>query len=99
MNTAHRYVCRLDREGFNAMLKLTAQQLADVMAAGRNLPRSQRDAFLKAVAEELKGKEIGDGAVHLAAVRAARKVEIEAWSRRGPPAIDGTGTVPIATAK
>jgi hypothetical protein len=49
--------------------------------------------------EELKGNAIGDGSVHLAARRAARKVEITAWQnqRRGLSVIDGT--VPMASAK
>jgi hypothetical protein len=79
------------------MLALTDTQLADIMAVARTLPRWQRDAFLQAVANELQGKEIGDGAVHLAAVRAARKVEAAAW--HGSTAIDGTGTMPSAAAK
>jgi len=79
------------------MLALTDTQLADIMAVARTLPRWQRDAFLQAAADELKAKEIGDGAVHLAAIRAARKVETAAW--HSSSAIDGTGAMPSATAK
>jgi hypothetical protein len=64
MNATHLHVCRLDREGFNTMLRLSDSQLADVMAVGRTLYRWHRDAFLKAVAAELASKKIGHGAVH-----------------------------------
>jgi hypothetical protein len=79
------------------MLALTDTQLADITAVARTLPRWQRNAFLQAVANEITDKEIGDGAVHLAAVRAARKVEAAAW--HGSTAIDGTDTTPRAAAK
>jgi hypothetical protein len=80
------------------MLRLSDTQLADITAIAGTLPRWQRAAFLQTVANELQGKELGDGAVHLAAVRAARKVEAaEGRARHGSSAIDGT--VPIAAAK
>jgi hypothetical protein len=46
-------------------LALTDSELDAVFAAARPLPIERRDAFLQAVAAELKGcREIGPGLVH-----------------------------------
>jgi hypothetical protein len=79
----------------HAPIALSDLQMRMVMERAKMLRRYLRSAFLQAVAEELRGQEIGDASVHRAAIAAARKVELEqAWKakqRNAPPAIDGTG--------
>jgi hypothetical protein len=41
------------------------------MSVARTVPRGLRDPFLRAVADELRGKPIGDGSVHRAALKAS----------------------------
>jgi hypothetical protein len=57
-----------------AVIALSDDQLAAVMALARPLQPWQRPQFLEAVARRLSGVEIGDGAVHAAAVQAQREV-------------------------
>jgi hypothetical protein len=45
-------------------IRLSDVELDAVMAAARPLPVERRDAFLQAVAAELRGREVGPGIVH-----------------------------------
>jgi hypothetical protein len=45
-------------------IRLSDDELNVVMAAARPLPVERRDAFLQAVAAELRGRELGPGIVH-----------------------------------
>ena len=56
------------------MIALNDCQLEIVMSRARPLPPWQRTLFLQAVARRLVGVEVGDGAVHAAAVAAQREV-------------------------
>jgi hypothetical protein len=55
------------------MLRLSDNQLQDVMTIAASIPYPLRDVFLKRFAAEI-GDRDGDGAVHLAAVRARQSV-------------------------
>jgi hypothetical protein len=55
-----------------SILNLSDDQLAQVFRAVRPLPVRDRDAFLHAIADGLRGKTIGDGEV-FRAVRAAQR--------------------------
>jgi hypothetical protein len=55
-------------------IPLNDAQLATVTELARPLAPWQRGLFLQAVARRLAGREIGDGAVHAAAVEAVREV-------------------------
>jgi hypothetical protein len=46
------------------MIRLSDSELDAVMAAARPIAIGRRDAFLKAVAAELTGREIGPGDVY-----------------------------------
>ena len=63
------------------MLRLSDNQLADVMTIAASIPYSLRDVFLKRFAAEI-GDQEGDGAVHLAAVRARQSVVPRLQARR-----------------
>jgi hypothetical protein len=54
-------------------IALTDSQLEAVMAAAQPLAPADRGRFLQAVAEALRGQEVGDGAVYLAIAEAQRK--------------------------
>jgi hypothetical protein len=56
------------------VIRLSDNQLAIVMGLARPLPPWQRGLYLESVARRLTGVEIGDGAVHTAAVEAQREV-------------------------
>jgi hypothetical protein len=45
-------------------IRLSDSELDAVMAAARPLPVERRDAFLQAVAAELRGREVGPGIIH-----------------------------------
>jgi hypothetical protein len=45
-------------------IRLTDDELDAVMAAARPISVDRRDAFLRAVAAELRGREVGPGLVH-----------------------------------
>jgi hypothetical protein len=64
------------------VIALNDQQLEIVMTLARPLAPWQRDQFLQAVARRLAGVEVGDGAVHAAAVAAQREVVSGSSSRR-----------------
>ena len=51
-------------------LKLSAHQSLAVDNAALALPVADRDAFYQAVADQLAGREIGDGSVHRAVAAA-----------------------------
>jgi hypothetical protein len=55
------------------MLRLSDNQLADVMTVAATIPYPLRAAFLKRFAAEL-GDRDGDGGVHRAAVRARQTI-------------------------
>jgi hypothetical protein len=54
-------------------IRLTDEQLDAIMRAARPLAPADRGAFLQAVAEGLRGREVGDGAVYLAICAAQRQ--------------------------
>jgi len=58
----------------NPVIALNDNQLEIVMTLARPLPPWQRNLFLQAVARRLAGVDLGDGAVHAAAVAAQREV-------------------------
>jgi hypothetical protein len=61
-----------------APIALTDSQLDAVVRASQPLAPADRGRFLEAVAEALRGREIGDGAVYLAIAEAQRQF----WIRR-----------------
>jgi hypothetical protein len=54
-------------------IRLSDSELDAVMAAARPLPVDRRDAFLQAVAAELRGREIGPGVVYRVAAQVQRE--------------------------
>ena len=60
-----------------SIVHLSDDQLDQVMRAARPLPVRDREAFLQAVAEGLRGKTIGDGEV-FRAVRDAQRLFYDA---------------------
>jgi hypothetical protein len=69
-----------------SIVHLSDDQLDQVLRAARPLPVRDRDAFLQAIADGLRGKTIGDGEV-FRAVRDAQRLfyeapEIDPVSRR-----------------
>jgi hypothetical protein len=67
-------------------LRLSDSQLDAIMRAAQPLPVHMRDGFLKAVAERLRGQELGDGEVG----RAIREVQSKFFD---PPILErATGT-------
>jgi hypothetical protein len=56
------------------MISLSDEQLKQVMELARPLAPWQRDQFLRAVARNLDGVEVGDDTVHSAAIAAQREV-------------------------
>ena len=60
-----------------SILHLSDDQLDQVLRAARPLAVRDRDAFLQAVADGLRGKTIGDGTVFLA-VRDAQRLFYDA---------------------
>ena len=54
-------------------LALTDSELDAVLAAARPLPVERRDAFLQAVAAELRGREVGPGLVHRVVAQVQRE--------------------------
>ena len=64
------------------MIRLNDDQLRIVMGLAQPLAPWQRDAFLQAVARRLTGQEIGDGALHAAAVAAQREIINSTGHRR-----------------
>ena len=56
------------------MLSFEDGRLHDVIEIATTIPVAGRDAFLRELAIELVGHMVGDGAVHLAAIRARRTV-------------------------
>jgi hypothetical protein len=63
-------------------IRLSDSELDAVMAAARPLPVACRDAFLQAVAADLRGREVGPGTVHRAIAKAQREFF-------DPPDLDG----------
>jgi hypothetical protein len=61
-------------------IRLTHAQLDVIMAAAEALAISDRDPFLRDVAERLHGHEIGDGILH----RTIAEVQARYWH---PPAL------------
>ena len=57
----------------NAPIALTDSQLDVIVRASQPLAPVDRGKFLEAVAEALRGRVIGDGAVYLAIAEAQRK--------------------------
>ena len=55
------------------MLKLSDDQLSIIRRLAEPLLYADRDRFLRRVAELLRGREIGDGAVHRAAEQAQKE--------------------------
>lgn len=53
------------------MISLDDEQLRDVMEVASMLEPVLRDAFLQTLAEELEGKQLGEGLVHRADRRPA----------------------------
>jgi hypothetical protein len=65
-------------------IALSDSQLAAVMTAARSLPPWRRDAFLRAIADDLSClPEIGPGDIHRA-IRAAWRIHFD------PPDLDGS---------
>ena len=65
-------------------IRLTDSQLAAVMTAARSLAPWRRDAFLRAIADDLSRlNEIGPGDIHRA-IRAAWRAHFD------PPDLDGS---------
>jgi hypothetical protein len=72
-------------------IRLTDSELDAVMAACRPLPVERRDDFLKAVAAELDGRELGPGLVHRICGEVQRRFWVppevphtpSRWARRG----------------
>jgi len=65
-------------------IRLTDSELSTVMRAAGALNLADRDSFLRAVATELAGREIGDGSVARVCAEAQKR-----FFR--PPEIDGRG--------
>jgi hypothetical protein len=59
-------------------IRLSERQLHAIMTAARTVPLDLRDAFLKQVAAELRGRDLGDGLVHRVAYQVARAIIWEA---------------------
>jgi len=68
-------------------LALTDNQMAELRTVIERVPYKHRREFLERVAEQLRGRDFGDGDVHRAAVAAAR--EITAREPRGTNVLDG----------
>jgi hypothetical protein len=64
------------------MLRLTDDELDTVFAGARPLQQSQRDAYLQAVADALKGVNVGPGTVY----RVVRECQRQFFD---PPTLDG----------
>jgi hypothetical protein len=54
-------------------LRLSDDELSAVMAAARPIAVAQRDAFLRAVAAALGGRELGPGVVHRVCAETQRR--------------------------
>jgi hypothetical protein len=65
-------------------IRLTDSQLETVMRAAGALNVYDRDDFLRAVAQELAGRELGDGIVG----RVCAELQKRFWR---PPEVDGRG--------
>jgi hypothetical protein len=52
------------------MLAFTDEQLVTIQTIAAPLPLQLRSAFLQALANELDGREVGDGELHRAALKA-----------------------------
>jgi hypothetical protein len=54
-------------------IRLSDSELDAVMAAARPIAVERRDAFLQAVAAELRGREVGPGIVHRVVAQVQRE--------------------------
>ena len=55
-------------------IALTDNQLREVMQAAQMVPFDLRQLYLQRLAEELRGKDLGDGVVHRVAYEVARSI-------------------------
>jgi predicted GNAT family N-acyltransferase len=58
--------------GVSRPIRLSDDQMLELMRVAQQIPVDRREAFLLAVAAELRGKDLGDGVVHRA-IRVAAK--------------------------
>jgi hypothetical protein len=59
-------------------VRLTDSELSEVRQAAQLVPYELRRAFLERLAEELRGKILGDGVVHRVAYEVARTITWDA---------------------
>ena len=59
-------------------IMLTDNQLREVMQAAQMVPLDLRQLYLQRLAEELRGKDLGDGLVHRIACEVARSITWDA---------------------
>jgi hypothetical protein len=55
-------------------IALSDSQIAQIMTIGRQIPRSLRSDYLRAIAERLRGRDFDDGDVYRACVEAQRAI-------------------------
>jgi hypothetical protein len=71
----------------DTLLRLTDSQMCEVVTVEKTLRRFLRDPFLQAVADLLRDREIGDGSVHAACVKARNLVEGQQRAKRAPATV------------